>query len=88
MSDCVVRIDKLANGYEVEMTDPKIVEANNKRDNSTGGKYTPWKDPKVGYVFKTVDEVVGFLTKALPTAMPVKDDYSTSFDSALGESDD
>lgn len=82
----IVRIERLKNGFEVEMTDPAIVQQNNKRDNSKGS-YTPWKDPKVAYAFKTVAEVVTFLEKNLEKAMPM-DEYGSSFDAAVASNED
>lgn len=79
MSECVVKIEKLANGYEVEMTDPEIVKAN--QSPSKKGEIGTWKDPKVAYAFKSVDEVINFLRANLDKAMPM-DEYETSFDEA------
>lgn len=76
----ICKIERLANGYEVEITDPKIVEQNKK---GKGG----WKDPNVSYAFKTVDEVLKFLGKNLETAMPM-DEYESSFDMAANEEED
>lgn len=82
MSDCVVRIERLANGFEVEITDPKIMEANRKADSKS-----PWRDPHVGYAFKTVQEVIDFLSKNLEKAMPA-DEYDSAFSEAAEEDDD
>lgn len=82
MDDCVVKIERLANGFEVEITDPKIVEANRKADSKT-----PWRDPHVGYAFKTVQEVIDFLSKNLEKAMPAGE-YESAFDEAAEEDDD
>lgn len=76
----VIRIERAVNGYEVEMTDPKIA-AENRKPNSR------WKDPEVCFVFKTVEEVLGFLKSNLDKALPM-DEYETSFDAALKESED
>lgn len=84
MSEYIVKIERLANGYEVEMTDPKIVAQNNKPTKDGIGR---WKDPKVCYAFKTVDEVLKFLSKNLETAMPM-DDYENSFNEAAKEEND
>tara|TARA_R110000868_G_scaffold19150_3_gene82780 strand:+ start:1080 stop:1331 length:252 start_codon:yes stop_codon:yes gene_type:complete len=70
----ICKIERLANGYEVEITDPKIVEQNKK---GKGG----YKNPDVSYAFKTVQEVLSFLGKNLKTAMPM-DEYESSFDMA------
>lgn len=82
MGECVIRIERLANGYEVEITDPAIVKANQSRQGSK-----PWRNPKINYAFKTVEEVLAFLSKNLEKALPM-DDYSTSFDAAAGDSAD
>lgn len=88
MSEYVCKIERLTNGFEVEITDPKIVEYNNKRDNSLSkGPYKPYKDPKVSYAFKSVKEVVDFLSKNLDKAVPI-DEFESSFDVAAGEDDD
>lgn len=84
MSECVVKIERLANGYEVEMTDPKIVEQNQKPSKGSIGS---WKDPKVAYAFKSVAEVLSFLEKNLETAMPM-DEYQSSFEEATKEMED
>ena len=86
MSDYVCRIERLANGFEVELTDPKIVAQNQKRD-TKGMSMGPWKDPKVGYAFKNVDEVCAFLKTNLDKAMPL-DEYGSNFDTAVDEEDD
>ena len=85
MDDSVCTIERLANGFEVEITDPKIVEANNKRSTKSMSSVS-WKDPKVGYAFKTVDEVCAFLKANLDKAMPL-DEFSGSFDAANSEGD-
>lgn len=79
MGECVIKIERLTNGWEVEMTDPEIVKAN--QAPAKGGKYTPYKDPKVAYAFKTKDEVVKFISANLEKAMPM-DEYESSFDEA------
>lgn len=77
MGDYVCKIERLANGYEVEITDPKIVAANKKSTGLSKG----WKDPKVCYAFKTIKEVLAFLEKNLDKALPL-DEYESSFDMA------
>lgn len=74
------RIEKLNNGYEVELRDPEIVKANSK------GKGA-YRDPCVAYCFNTVDEVLAFLKKNLDKALP-DDEYSSSFDAALDDDED
>lgn len=80
-SGCV-RIDRKANGYCVQVTDPAIVAKNNKRDSKVGGGYIPYISPEREYIFKTVAEVNTFLTKNLDKALP-KDEAVDSFESAF-----
>ena len=42
MDNCVLRIEKLANGYEIEIADPEVLKNNADPKKS-------WKDPWVGY---------------------------------------
>ncbi len=70
MSNSTVKIERLANGYEVCFTDPDIVAAN--------AKSMKYKNPEVELVFKTSDEVLEFLTKNLDNLTPAE-----SFDSAF-----
>lgn len=85
MSEPICKIERMANGYEVEITDPKIVEQNRKA--SKGGNPMPWKDPNVSYAFKTVKEVLDFLGKNLETALPM-DEYESSFKEASKEDEE
>ena len=85
MSEYCCRIEKMSNGYEVEIKDPEIVKKNAKRDTKTG--YTPYKDPTKSFVFKTVKEVLDFLEKNLDKALP-DDEYETSFDLAMADDDE
>lgn len=85
MGDCV-RIERLTNGYEVTLRDPKIAEANNKRDSSKG-PYQPYQDPQREYAFKTVAEVMTFLKANLEKALPL-DDFDTAFELAAEAEDD
>lgn len=82
MAEYVCKIERLANGYEVEITDPEIVKANGQ---AKLGK--PWRDPKVCYAFKTIPEVLAFLRKNLDKALPM-DEYESSFDEAMKEDKD
>ncbi len=77
MHECKVVIERVANGYEVEVSDPAI-----KPDK--GDLYV---DRKKEYVFKTVDEVLKFLTKNLDKALPA-DEYDSAFEDAAEEMDD
>ena len=86
MGDSCVRIERLTNGFEVEIRDPEIEKANNKRDGRTGSIGT-WRDPWKSYAFKTAKEVTEFLTKALPKTVPDNDEFSTAFDKAATPGD-
>lgn len=84
MSDCIVRIEKLENGFNVQVIDPKIVAENEKPKSS-------WKDPWMGYAFKNSDEVCEFLEKVLDKLAPPSADamFADAFKAATsGESDD
>jgi hypothetical protein len=81
--DCICQIDRVANGYKVEITDPAVVDANRKQSVTKSGSM-PWKDPHTSYVFKDVDEVLAFLKEALPKAKPL-DEYGSTFDKAVKE---
>jgi len=59
MSEDVLRIEKLENGFEVEVYDEKIAEANRKPKNVS--YESPWK----AYAFSTKEEVVAFVSKEL-----------------------
>ncbi len=80
MGDIVVRIEKLENGYEVEIREPKADKANKKP-----GTYV---DPWCSYAFKNCTEVVAFLTKNLDKATTGGSDYNSSFDAAVADDDD
>ena len=80
--DCRISISRLANGWTVRMTDPKIAEANNKRSDKNG--YTPYRDPEVTFAFDTPKDVLKFLNANLEKALPT-DEFDTSFVKALGE---
>ena len=71
----VLRVEKLENGYEVSICDPKIQEANNKPK-------TPWQDPWKEYAFTTSQEVVAFITEHLDSLKPPPDadeEYASEF---------
>lgn len=67
MGNCVVRIEALENGFEVEVLDPKIQAENDKPKSN-------WKDPYKGYSFKSADEICEFLEQVLPKLAPPSDD--------------
>lgn len=82
-SGCV-KIERLANGYNICCKDPKIVAYNKKRDSepydSKAGRQ-PYRDPDRTYTFKTLKEVTDWLTANLDKALP-PDDYESAFDKA------
>jgi hypothetical protein len=75
--DCRVVIERVANGYEVEVSDPAISK----------GKGDLYVDRRKEYVFKSIDEVLSFLTKNLDKALPA-DEYDSAFDEAVEEDDE
>lgn len=75
MDNCVLRIEKLANGFEVEIADPEV-----KKNNTDSKK--PWKDPWVGYAMLSVDDVKDFIGKHLDSLEPPADsdaEYGAEF---------
>lgn len=77
----VLSIEKLENGYEVSVCDPKVAAANKK---GKGG----WQDPMKDYAFKTVEEVVAFITEHLDTLEPPPDadeEYASEFKRQSGD---
>lgn len=77
MSDCRVVIERVANGYEVEVSEPA---SSSKKANDL------YVDRRKEYVFKSIDEVLKFLTKNLDKALPA-DEYDSAFDEAVEEDD-
>jgi hypothetical protein len=75
MSETVLRIEKLENGYEIEVNDPKIMAENRKPKSS-------WKDPSKGYVFKSAEEVAAFVAEHLDGLEPppeADEEFGTEF---------
>ena len=56
MGDSCCRIERQSNGFTVDIRDPEIEAANNKRDNSRSAPIGRWRDPWKSYVFKDVGE--------------------------------
>lgn len=71
-------IERNQNGFEVSVTDPKIVAANEARTGK-GDMVAPWKDPEVEYQFTTKQQVLDFIEAAFEKALP-EEEYSTTFD--------
>jgi hypothetical protein len=86
MGDCCCRIEKLQNGFEVEIRDPEIEKKNNARNEKSG--YSPYKDPWVSYVFTDITAVLAFLKKSLPKASAGGGEFESSFDAAVAAPSD
>lgn len=82
MSDCVLRIEKLENGWEVEMLDTAVQEKN--RAPSKPGKLVPYEDPWKSYAFEEFDTMIKFIKEKLPLLHPESDDevYASAFETA------
>lgn len=78
MSDGRITICRDRNGYSVRATDPAIEKANRSR------KDAPWQDPSVEYNFKTKEQVLEFVSKAIDIALP-EDAFSSAFDKLAKE---
>ena len=77
---CTIRIERVQNGYVMEITDPDIVKANKGKESYGKG----WRDPDVKYTFEESDDLVEFLRKNIDKALPM-DEYDSSFDAAVKE---
>jgi hypothetical protein len=76
-----IRIERAQNGFVVSMDDPVIVAKNQKSSSQ-------YVDPELQFVFDDEADVVAFITKNLDKIIPPeKDDFATSFDAAVKESD-
>lgn len=75
-----IKIERIANGYEVCMNDPEIEKANRKSDG-------PWRAPEVEYAFKTEDETLAFVKKAMKK-LASGGEYDTAFSKAMMEEED
>jgi len=78
MSEMVVRIEKLQNGYTVEVPDPKVAKANK-------NSKIPYQDPWKEYAFPDAKRAAAFVNKVLDSLEPVEDDMATNFDRATSE---
>lgn len=83
--DCNINIQRTQNGYLVSMTDPKLVEQNNKRE-TKDGCCAPWQDPQVKYSFEDKQGVIDFVSANIDKALPV-DEYSSTFDKEAKKAD-
>lgn len=80
---CSIEIERNKNGYEVTVTDPKIVAANQARDGK-GNSVGEWKSPEIEYQFQTKEQVLAFITSAFDDALP-EEEYSSTFDKLAKE---
>ena len=78
LNDGRITICRDRNGYSVRATDPEIEKSNRSRKDS------PWQDPSVEYNFKTKDQVLDFVGKAIDIALP-EDAYTSAFDKLAKE---
>lgn len=76
---CCVKIERIANGYEVSFQDPDIQAANSKAMGKPG---MAWRDPEVEMAFKTTDEVMSFLGAHLEK-LTASESYDSAFAKAL-----
>lgn len=75
MGECsTIRIERLENGYEVTVPDPKIAKANKKQG-------SVWQDPDKSYAFTDSAKVVAFVKQHLESVMP-EQEFSDAFDTA------
>lgn len=81
MSQDVVRIEALENGFEVECLDPKIQEEN-------GKPKSLYRDPYKSYAFSTSDEVLAFVKDKLSKMKPKSNtsEYASAFKEAASKS--
>lgn len=87
--DNEVRIERLANGFKVRLSDPKIVKQNKERDAMPydSKNRPPYQSPQREYVFTSVKAITAFLTANLDKMMPAGD-FSSSFDSAVAAAEE
>jgi hypothetical protein len=74
----IARIEKLENGYVVEVCDPKVVAKNREPKSS-------YEDPWKGHALATVDDVKEFLGKHLDSLSPppsADEEYKHAFKAA------
>ena len=82
--DCIVKIDKLENGYTVCVVDEDIREKNNDPKNKS------WDDPWKSYAFSTAEEVLDFLKSKLDELKPPPDadsEFASAFASDANSDD-
>lgn len=67
---CVLKVEALENGFEVEVMDKKIAEKNEKLKGA-------WQDPWKKYAFTTRSEVLKFITQRLESLPKSADEEFT-----------
>lgn len=77
--DAVMRIEKLENGFEVEVYEP--APAPKGKGTPPMGMPEPWK----GYAFTSADDAIAFITEKLPTLKTRRDEFSDGFAEATTE---
>ena len=83
MGDTILRIEKLENGYEVEVCDEAVQENNRKPK-------TEWQDPWKSYAFESAEGVVKFIELHLDKLKPppgADEEYAAAFNQAAAEDD-
>lgn len=84
MGEYVLKVEKLENGYEVEVMDAKIKAENDKpsKKGALGTYKSPWK----AYAFSTDKEVIAFVAKHL-ASLPKssEDEFNDAADEAFKE---
>jgi hypothetical protein len=81
MSETVMRVEKLANGYTVEVLDPTVSASNAK---SKGTYKDPWKE----YAFADDKTALAFISKVLPTLKAEDAEAQDAFDEACSTEED
>lgn len=79
MSNCLCKIERAENGYEVEVYDEKISARNSK-----GG--IPWEEPYRSYLFTSAKDVVRFISENIDK-FGTSDEYSVAFKKLSKEMD-
>lgn len=85
MGEYVLKIEKLENGYEVEVRDEEQEKKNN-APSKKGGAPVEWKSPWKAYAFSTDKEVIAFITRRL-AALPKSehDEFNDAAEAAFKE---
>jgi len=79
MTDCICKIERAENGYEVEVYDEKTSARNNKSGMS-------WEDPYKSYLFNSAAEVADFISKNLEK-FGTESEYDVAFKKASKAAD-